>query len=121
MKRRDKINDFYSPAAKKIAKLSEPEEEEDYESKLLSHQEKRQNLKDMIRWICSLPSDYSFSSSFDVLRGKRPGYYGLSPGTKGEIILSLLIFFMYLYWFFFFFSVGATTHVPLIKVPHVHV
>lgn len=41
-------------------------------------EEKRENLKELLRWICSLPADKPFLSTFDVLRGHPPEYYGMS-------------------------------------------
>jgi hypothetical protein len=44
----------------------------------------RSNLKQLIKWICTLPIDKAFQTSFDVLRGYPAEHYGLCPKDAGK-------------------------------------
>ena len=72
----------------------EPFDWRDQPSKQPSQSESRENLKDLILWICQVVTPNKDSSHIDPLRGKRPSFYGLSEGE------SKFVFFPYFFFHF---------------------
>jgi hypothetical protein len=47
-----------------------------------THLEGRKNLRTLLKKICSIPNENALGSNFDILNGKSPSFYGLSPGKS---------------------------------------
>ena len=94
----DWSDDHALKRGKKKKKLKKEIKEEDYMAEDflddtdsdIHTPEARENLKQLIRWICTLPKDHQFSSGFDVLQRKQPSYYGLTAAKLCKFTIFIL-------------------------------
>ncbi len=71
--------------SKKLAKLEEFVDKTDVDKINVDNQtqlERRKNLSSLVQKICSIQNENALGSSFDILNGNPPSYYGLSSGKS---------------------------------------
>jgi hypothetical protein len=87
IKKRRKRHKLSTPKkSNKFARQEECVDENSVDNKIdvddQTHLEGRKNLRTLLRKICSIPNENALGSNFDILNGKSPSFYGLSPGKS---------------------------------------